>query len=231
MFSKALATLTAAAVLAVAGQAAAVTFSFAPGSNVPGVGFSPTAGFTVVDAFNTAADLAPITSGSLYGLYGPGTTGNAADPAFPVGDGTSFLGVLGGGFANITFLQPFTGSFQFDWGSVDTYNTFTIHRLAALDVVIVPGTDFPEPTSGNQFLPSSNGVFTVNSGADTITGISFASSQNSFEIDNFAIQTGRLNPLIPAGVPEPSAWALMILGFGATGAMLRRHRTEGQAVV
>ena len=29
----------------------------------------------------------------------------------------------------------------------------------------------------------------------------------------------------PPGVPEPSAWALMILGFGATGAALRRRHT------
>jgi hypothetical protein len=28
-----------------------------------------------------------------------------------------------------------------------------------------------------------------------------------------------------AGVPEPAAWALMITGFGAAGAMLRRRRT------
>ncbi len=31
------------------------------------------------------------------------------------------------------------------------------------------------------------------------------------------------------GVPEPAAWGLMILGFGATGAMLRRRRTAAIA--
>lgn len=30
---------------------------------------------------------------------------------------------------------------------------------------------------------------------------------------------------MPAGVPEPASWALMIGGFGMTGAMLRRRRT------
>ena len=29
------------------------------------------------------------------------------------------------------------------------------------------------------------------------------------------------------GVPEPSTWAMMILGFGATGAMVRSHRRRG----
>jgi len=28
----------------------------------------------------------------------------------------------------------------------------------------------------------------------------------------------------PGGVPEPASWALMILGFGAVGASLRRRR-------
>jgi hypothetical protein len=31
-------------------------------------------------------------------------------------------------------------------------------------------------------------------------------------------------------VPEPGAWALMILGFGGAGAMLRRRRTRGAAL-
>jgi hypothetical protein len=33
-----------------------------------------------------------------------------------------------------------------------------------------------------------------------------------------------LNPITPQAVPEPAAWALMILGFGAAGAVLRRRR-------
>jgi hypothetical protein len=34
----------------------------------------------------------------------------------------------------------------------------------------------------------------------------------------------RLDDLVQTGVPEPGTWALMILGFGAAGAMLRRRR-------
>ena len=33
----------------------------------------------------------------------------------------------------------------------------------------------------------------------------------------------------PAGVPEPAAWGLMIVGFGLTGAALRRRRTPALA--
>jgi hypothetical protein len=38
----------------------------------------------------------------------------------------------------------------------------------------------------------------------------------------------RSTALAPAAVPEPGAWALMILGFGGVGATLRRRR-EGFA--
>ena len=33
-------------------------------------------------------------------------------------------------------------------------------------------------------------------------------------------------PAVSPGVPEPASWALMILGFGAMGAMLRRRRSS-----
>ncbi|MEW5687168.1 MAG: PEPxxWA-CTERM sorting domain-containing protein [Pseudomonadota bacterium] len=42
-------------------------------------------------------------------------------------------------------------------------------------------------------------------------------------IDNFSLSVDG-----PGGVPEPSSWALMILGFGGAGAMLRR-RTQAYA--
>ena len=44
-----------------------------------------------------------------------------------------------------------------------------------------------------------------------------------FVMDNASLSVGdAIGP--PPGIPEPSAWALMILGFGSAGAMLRRRR-------
>jgi hypothetical protein len=43
---------------------------------------------------------------------------------------------------------------------------------------------------------------------------------NNSVIADFAPQ----NALLTAGVPEPSTWALMFIGFGALGAFLRRRR-------
>jgi hypothetical protein len=51
-----------------------------------------------------------------------------------------------------------------------------------------------------------------------LTGLGGAS--DDIGIDN--IRFGQ--SAIPTGVPEPQAWALMILGFGAAGALLRRQK-------
>jgi hypothetical protein len=50
-----------------------------------------------------------------------------------------------------------------------------------------------------------------------VSSIGFTSGQNAFEFDSLAGSLG--------GVPEPASWALMIAGFGAAAAMLRRRRT------
>ena len=38
------------------------------------------------------------------------------------------------------------------------------------------------------------------------------------------LDTGYLDNVLIQSVPEPAAWALMIVGFGSAGAMLRRRR-------
>jgi hypothetical protein len=38
------------------------------------------------------------------------------------------------------------------------------------------------------------------------------------------VNTGRVGATLQAGVPEPASWALMILGFGGVGAVLRTRR-------
>jgi hypothetical protein len=199
---------TAATALVASSANAAVVFTFIPG------GASPTDGFTVVDAFDTADGL----TGSNFQIKVPPADGNGAPPANSVPAGTAYLSVLGGGSATYAFTGD-VSAFEFDWGSVDSYNTLTITSTGA-DPIVVPGLSFPNAANGNQVDPGTNGLFrVVGTEGERFTSVTFASSQNSFEVDNLAV----------GGVPEPASWALMILGFGGAGAVLRGQRRR-QAV-
>jgi hypothetical protein len=200
----------AALTMIVAGSASAATTFFVPD------GASPQANFTVIDNFNTNVALTGVlntdyiitTSHTLIG----------APPANSIPYDTPYLSVLSGGTASIDFTV-LTGApvraFEFDWGSIDYFNTLTIHSNQG-DIVIVPGTSsFPNAADGNQVAAGTNGLFRVDGDAGQVfTGMTLQSSGYSFEIDNLA--TG--------AVPEPATWAMMIVGMGLVGMSLRSRR-------
>ena len=64
---------------------------------------------------------------------------------------------------------------------------------------------------------------TWNSGADTVANIALVNQQLAFSGNDFALDDISLSTARP-GVPEPAAWALLIMGFGCAGAALRRRR-------
>jgi hypothetical protein len=194
----------AAAALASAPAGAAVLFEFTPG------GSSPTAGYSVINTFDDTTGI----SGSGFAIKTPPTDNHGAVIPNSSPAGTPYLSVFRGGSATIGFDDPVSG-FQFDWGSLDAYNTLTIFWNGG-QKSIVPGVDFASPADGNQFQPGTNGLFTVwGNAGETFTGFRLQSADYSFEIDNLAVASA---------VPEPAAWALMITGFGLTGAVLRRRR-------
>jgi hypothetical protein len=199
-----------AALMSGASANAAVMFNFQPG------GASPTSGYVLINTFDTDAGI----TGSGFQIKVPPADDNGAPPANSVPSGTPYLSVLGGGMATITFASA-VSAFQFDWGSIDAYNTLTINSTGQ-DPVIVPGSNFINPADGNQVSPGTNGLFTVyGTAGETFNSITLSSSGNSFEVDNLAV----------SAVPEPAAWALMIAGFGLTGVALRRRRRIGLAAL
>jgi len=199
--------LAAVAALTIAVPAsAAINFSFDPGAP------SPSAGFTVIDTFGNLGGVT-VNAGQVL-IKNPPSDPQGAPPANSSPAGTSYLSVLGGGSATINF-GPLVKAFQFDWGSIDSYNTLTITSNQG-SFVVSPGGNFPNDANGNQFLPDTNGLFTVTrTGSDRFTSITLTSSQNSFEIDNLAVSY----------VPEPATWAMLIAGFGLVGMAARRRRT------
>ncbi|MFL5297937.1 MAG: PEPxxWA-CTERM sorting domain-containing protein [Phenylobacterium sp.] len=62
-----------------------------------------------------------------------------------------------------------------------------------------------------------------NSGSATTANIALINQNTAFTGNDFALDDISLSTTAP-NVPEPGAWALMILGFGAVGSVLRRRR-------
>lgn len=153
-------------------------------------------------------------TGSNANIYATSVPGVAAEPA--TGDqGDAFLAILAGGFAAFSFATPLS-QFSFDYGSADTYNFIEI-MFSDLLSEIYTGQQLIDSgiADGDQSAPRTNGRLVINGNGRTITGFRLTSNLNSFELDNVATISA---------VPEPAAWALMIIGFGAVGHSMRRRR-------
>jgi len=160
----------------------------------------------------------------------PGGNVVAAPPA---GDTTAFGAAEPGyevGLHGITFsdaeLDVLPGtiitSLSFDLGSLDDYNTLQFWSDGTL-VKTFLGADLSVNPNGNQLIDVTNRRYYFSFlAADDINRIVFKSGDPAFEFDNFAANV--------SGVPEPATWAMMILGFGFVGFMLRGNRQKNLAV-
>lgn len=68
---------------------------------------------------------------------------------------------------------------------------------------------------------STHGHATINSALGQGIILTWGPDAYNFGVDNIRFDVQRI---LPAGVPEPTSWALMIVGFGGLGAALRRRR-------
>lgn len=175
--------------------------------------------------FNSLAGT-PTHSGGL--VVGPGTTQNAF--AQPIGSTGQYFSVGPSTTTPGTILFGAVGplvSLSFIWGSIDTYNALQFTNAAGVPLGSAynfTGSQIaalvPAPAAGSQNSNAQNPIVTfLFSGLDQtlIGGFRMSSTQNAFEIDNIALVTG--------GVPEPSTWAMMLLGFGAIGFAMRRRKS------
>jgi PEP-CTERM motif len=203
---KALLTTTGLAWLALTGVAsAAVTLT--PGPQDPQYFASTPVGLSNFNVGTTVWSLlsgsASTEQGSLQGQY-----------AEPLGlNGTTYLAVFGGGTEQASFATPQT-SLSIYWGSIDPGNGFAVtingYTLTGADLVALGATD-----DGSHTSPLSNQLVTI-SGLGPFTDATFSSSTNSFEFS------------IGSGVPEPSTWAMMALGFVGLGYAAFRRNSKSQ---
>ena len=131
----------------------------------------------------------------------------------PYGSQAAFLqGYLGNGSQIVWTVSGFNpGSrYELSFASAGSLvvpsETFGVSILGGAPVSFTPGTAYT--TSVLTFVP------TVASGIISFTGIAQAGNAAT-ALDNLNISV----------VPEPASWALLIAGFGLTGAAMRRRST------
>lgn len=210
---KALVPVAAGALLLAATSAGAAVFV----TTAVGPDVGPAAGENHVITFDDPTLPAGVEVAGNGGVVSSGYTA-------PLGDTTPFfVTALTGdsGSAEIRFAD-FLGNanvshFSFYWGSIDSFNTLQLFDRSANQIVTLSGaTLLGDLATGSPSDPSANRrvFFTLTGDSQNLGSLRFTSTQPSFEIDTISLAT----------VPEPSAWALLLLGFGGLGAVLRGQR-------
>jgi hypothetical protein len=202
---------TGLAWLALTGAAGAVTVTVTPGPQDPQYFASKAAG---ENNFMLDGITWTLTSGSAGTAKGttPGISAAPLGMGASTTTGTTYMSVEGGGTETATWATPQT-SLAIYWGSIDAnipggassgnMNSVAVtidgYTLTAADLVALGALG-----EGDQNNPLDNQLVTI-TGLGAFTQVTFSSTGNAFEFS------------LGSGVPEPSTWAMMLVGFAALG--------------
>ena len=166
---------------------------------------------------------------------GAGTT-NVANSPLSGGVGDLTDGVIASDFWFNTENNAGTGPYV-GWVAATTLNPTVVFNFAGTPAINSIDIHLDNSHRGSVFAPSAiwiNGVntpFTAPAigtiGLGSFTGLNFGGNSLSLLFDQINPTTAWVfvNEVSFGGVvPEPASWAMLITGFGLTGAMMRRRR-------
>jgi PEP-CTERM motif len=214
--------------LSTAGNAASITI-LSPGN------LGPTSGATfnsiTATPYGQTTPSVPFSDGGADFSGSGFVMNNGGQPslglyATPLGDTTNYMAVLGGGSEKIDFsgLKNSFNTFGLYWGSVDTYNVLEFFNGNS-SVATITGSAVQPPmlANGGQTDYASNGYVVIGA-LPFFDSVVVSSSANSFEFDNVLAGVGTTQ-FSATAAPEPSTWAMLLLGFAGLGyAGFRRSR-------
>jgi hypothetical protein len=184
--------------------------------------------FVFASAVAAAMLYAPLAqAATVYDLTFTGFFAASGSPSQVDGTGTiTTTGGTGFGFENATLSSsgPKITDIQINLGAA----SFDFADAIAADLATFNGNPLSfgylgvDPAGAGFFDPKM--VLTAYFGTDKFT-LADGEGKPNFFIGNFSISPG-----VVAGVPEPATWAMLLLGFGGIGAMLRMARRKQDAL-
>jgi PEP-CTERM motif len=165
--------------------------------------------------YSSYPNLTPYQGLNFYSLDGAGDNG-----VFIAGDGIKqSVATISGDNYQLTFgLTGENGP-----GGVTTLDVMIGSQLTVLTIDSDASNFFSKP------FATTTINYVATSGNTTISFIETASNDggdNDALIDGVSFQ----GPAVVSGVPEPSTWAMMLLGFAGVGFMAYRRKHNGQAL-
>ena len=215
------------ALLASVPAVAAVVVTNAPGAPDQGMAV----GERLVVSFDAAnaQGVSNVTSGNVTTAAGSIGGVRAAPAGTP--DDNIYQSIGTGGSSTFDFSQFTDGSglssASFYWGSVDAYNFVDVLNAGGTVIHTLSGTDLPQFNGDQSAAITNQRVFFRFDQQDLVTALRLRSTGVAFEFDNIAVGRAFGSDDGAAGaVPEPTTWAMLFVGFGMIGAMMRRPRTK-----
>jgi hypothetical protein len=156
-----------------------------------------------------------VVNGSLSGVYAAPYLSNGNGTLFgDPNNGADTTNYLSTGVGSVTLTLPGQETYVgLLWGSVDSYNTLSLYNGSTL-VGTVTGTQVTSNADGDQGV---NGTYYVNiTSTESFNTVVATSTQYAFEFDNVAFN--------PQAVPEPSSFALALIGVTSAFTFKRMRR-------
>ena len=192
-----------------------------------------------VAAFCIWASAMPASAADLLLSYRFATTGKTASIGLSgslASDGNTFVVTAFNSYAvdgTPTAIGPFFDSADRALGAPGAGAKLPTVTLdgSYLDFIIDNGIQGEFVLSAGNFLAdyygSQTGYYGGAVGAQTYAGGNGPGARNGYE--DFALANYRA-VLVTTGVPEPTTWTMLIVGFGMVGGTLRRRRTIASAI-
>lgn len=134
----------------------------------------------------------------------------------PNGDATNFIFAQQGGSATLNFVSELT-SVTIYWGSPDTYNTVTLSNGD-----VITGTEVASALHFAANGSNANSMWVTITDTTQFNAFTATSGSPAFEFDLAGAVTT---------IPEPSSWAMLMLGFSGLGYAAFRRNAKTRTIV